>query len=194
MKHVIFLGLLLLGCISYAQSGGSGFGIRAGVNYTNTGKISIDDITTLQPDGKLGYHVGIWGRLGDTAYMRPELVFTEINSSYSGEGFDEDFKMQKLDLPILFGHKFLRIFHGFIGPAFQYVLKTDLKDIELSDVENEFTVGFQIGGGVNFGKIGIDLRYERGFSPNYINLIGDVEGVRLDTRPTQLILGLSYKF
>jgi hypothetical protein len=74
------------------------------------------------------------------------------------------------------------------------VLKTDLKDIELSDVENEFTVGFQIGGGVNFGKIGIDLRYERGFSPNYINLIGDVEGVRLDTRPTQLILGLSYKF
>ncbi|MGB5405050.1 MAG: outer membrane beta-barrel protein, partial [Robiginitalea sp.] len=117
-------------------------------------------------------------------------VYTQVNSSYDGE----DFKMQKLDLPVLFGHRFLKLFHGFVGPSFQYVLKTDLQDIDISDVENEFTVGFQIGGGLNLGKIGIDLRFERGFSPNYVDILGEVEGVRLDTRPTQWILGVSYKF
>jgi hypothetical protein len=100
--------------------------------------------------------------------------------------------MRKLDLPVLFGHRFLKLFHGFIGPSFQYVLDTGLEDIDIGDVENEFTVGLQIGGGVNLGRLGIDIRYERGLSPNYVE-ISEIEGVRLDTRPTQIILGLSYK-
>jgi len=191
MKNLLFAGFLLIGLISFAQSGGSGFGLRAGLNFSNTGDLKVNDVTEISADSKLGYHVGVWGRFGGRAYVRPELVFTQVNSDYAGENF----KMQKLDLPVLFGHRFLKLFHGFIGPAFQYVLKTDLQDIDLGDVENEFTVGFQIGGGLNLGKIGIDLRYERGLSPNYVDLAGgDIEGLRLDTRPTQLILGLSYKF
>ena len=191
MKNLLFAGFLLIGLISFAQSGGSGFGLRAGLNYSNTGDIKANDLAEISADTKFGYHVGIWGRIGGRAYVRPELVFTQVNSDYSGENF----KMQKLDLPVLFGHRFLKIFHGFIGPAFQYVLKTDLQDVDLGDVENEFSVGFQIGGGLNLGKIGIDLRWERGLSPNYADIIGgEIEGIRLDTRPTQLILGLSYKF
>ena len=191
MKNLLLAGFLLFGLISFAQSGGSGFGLKAGLNFSNTGDLKVDDLANISADTELGYHVGVWGRFGGRAYVRPELVFTQVNSDYAGESF----KMQKLDLPVLFGHRFLKLFHGFIGPAFQYVLKTDLQDVDLGDVENEFTVGFQIGGGVNLGKIGIDLRYERGLSPNYVDLIGgEIEDLRLDTRPTQLILGLSYKF
>jgi len=191
MKNLLFAGFLLISLISFAQSGGSGFGLKAGLNFSNTGDLKINEIADLSADGNVGYHVGVWGRFGGGAYVRPELVFTQVNSDYAGDNF----KMQKLDLPVLFGHRFLKLFHGFIGPAFQYVLKTDLQDVDLGDVENEFTVGFQIGGGLNLGKIGIDLRYERGLSPNYVDLIGgEIEGLRLDTRPTQLILGLSYKF
>jgi hypothetical protein len=191
MKNLLFAGFLLISLFSFAQSGGSGFGLRAGLNFSSTGDLKLEDIANISADTKLGYHVGVWGRFGGVAYVRPELVFTQVNSDYAGDNF----KMQKLDLPVLFGHRFLKLFHGFIGPAFQYVLKTDLQDVDLGDVENEFTVGFQIGGGLNLGKIGIDLRYERGLSPNYVDLIGgEIEGLRLDTRPTQLILGLSYKF
>lgn len=191
MKNLLFAGFLLISLISFAQSGGSGFGLKAGLNFSNTGDLKINDLADISADGNVGYHVGVWGRFGGRAYVRPELVFTQVNSDYAGDKF----KMQKLDLPVLFGHRFLKLFHGFIGPAFQYVLKTDLQDVDLSDVENEFTVGFQIGGGLNLGKIGIDLRYERGLSPNYVDLIGgEIEGLRLDTRPTQLILSLSYKF
>lgn len=191
MKNILITVLMLFGCIIYAQSGGSGFGLKAGLNFSGTGDLKFDDVVNISADSELGYHFGVWGRFGGRAYVRPELVYTQVTSSYG----EDKFKMNKLDLPVLFGHRFLKLFHGFIGPSFQYVLKTDLENIDISDVENEFTVGLQIGGGVNLGKIGIDLRYERGLSPNYVDLVGEeIQGLRLDTRPTQLILGVSYKF
>lgn len=191
MKRTLLLSALFLvfSLASYGQAGGSGFGLKAGMNFNTNGDLKFDELPDVNPDTGVGFHVGVWGRIGGVAYMRPELVYTEISSDYDGETF----KMRKLDLPVLFGHRFLGIFHGFIGPAFQYVLNTDLENIDIGDVENNFTVGLQIGGGVNLGKIGIDIRYERGLSPNYLE-IQEIEGVRLDTRPTQFILGLSYKF
>ena len=60
-------------------------------------------------------------------------------------------------------------------------------------MENDITVGLHIGGGVNLGKVGIDIRYETGLGSNFLE-VTEVEGVRLDTRPNQFILGLSYKF
>ena len=190
MKKVLLTVALVAGLatFSFAQSGGSGFGLKGGINFNSNGELKIDELPDISPDTGVGFHVGVWGRLGGVAYVRPELVYTEINSDYDGDSF----KMRKLDLPVLFGHRFLRLFHGFIGPSFQYVLNTRLEDIDISDVENEFSVGLQIGGGLNLGKLGIDIRYERGLSPNYLD-IQEFEGVRLDTRPTQIILGLSYK-
>ena len=190
MKKVLLTVALVTGLatFAFAQSGGSGFGLKGGINFNSNGELKIDELPDISPDTGVGFHVGVWGRLGGVAYVRPELVYTEINSDYDGDSF----KMRKLDLPVLFGHRFLKLFHGFIGPSFQYVLNTRLEDIDISDVENEFSVGFQIGGGLNLGNLGIDIRYERGLSPNYLD-IQEVEGVRLDTRPTQIILGLSYK-
>lgn len=188
-RTFLFSALLaLFSLTTYAQAGGSGFGLKAGINFNSNGDLKIDEVPDINPDTGVGYHLGIWGRFGGVAYMRPELVYTEINSDYDGQTF----KMRKLDLPVLFGHRFLGIFHGFIGPAFQYVLNADLENIDISDVEKNLTVGFQIGGGVNLGRIGIDIRYERGLSPNYLD-IDEIEGIQLDTRPTQIILGLSFK-
>ena len=69
--------------------------------------------------------------------------------------------------------------------------------ISINDVESDFTVGLHLGAGVNLGKIGIDLRYERGFSDNearFINTnITELGTSRVDTRPDQLILSLSLK-
>lgn len=190
MKRLLLSALLLsFSLATYAQAGGSGFGLKAGLNFNTNGDLRFDELPDISPDAGVGFHVGVWGRLGGVAYVRPELVYTEIRSDYEGDTF----KMRKIDLPILFGHRFLGIFHGYIGPALQFILDTGLEDISLGDIEKETTLGFQIGGGLNLGKLGIDLRYERGFSPNFIDVVGDVEGIRLDTRPSQIILGLSYK-
>ena len=65
----------------------------------------------------------------------------------------------------------------------------------LENVEDDFSVGLNFGIGLSFNKIGIDLRYERGFSKNEATFIDNniSEGAisRIDTRPDQLILSLS---
>ena len=66
----------------------------------------------------------------------------------------------------------------------------------IDDIDNDFTVGFNLGAGVNLGKFGIDLRYERGFTENEISFINsNIVNVndRVDTRPDQLILSFSLK-
>ena len=86
--------------------------------------------------------------------------------------------------------------HIFAGPAFQYTLKNDLEGLTVEDVENDFTVGLNAGIGVNLGRLGLDVRYERGFSKNEAEFIdanvANVEG-RIDSRPSQVIFAASLK-
>ena len=129
-------------------------------------------------------------------YLRPELIYTKTKSSYDVDGGTNDYDVSKLDLPVLLGYKIIGPLHIFAGPAFQYTLNNDLEDVELDDVKNDFTVGAHFGIGVNLGNIGLDVRYERGFSENEAEIIGaniaDISG-RVDSRPSQIIFGLSLK-
>ncbi|RRQ47465.1 PorT family protein [Maribacter algicola] len=194
MKKTLFLTVMLLtGLTAMAQSG-SGFGIKGGLNYAGNGNYFDSTRDAFEnPDKNLGYHLGIFGKLGGKIYVRPELVYTKISSTYE----NDDFKMSKLDAPVLLGINVIGPLHVFAGPSFQYILDTEFDGVTLGNVENDFTVGLNIGAGVNLGKLGIDLRYERGFSENEVNFINTTGGIptgdRIDTRPDQLILSLSLK-
>ena len=202
MKKTLLVAVLaLMGSAAMAQSG-SGFGIKAGLNYNKNGDLigsvgdSGQDIVE-GAEGKTGYHVGFWGKLDfPKVYLRPELVYTKTKSSYDVDGNSQDYDISKLDLPVLLGIKIVGPLHVFAGPAFQYTLKNDLEDLEVNDVKNDFTVGLNTGVGVNIGKVGLDVRYERGFSENEANFIGnnitDISG-RVDSRPSQVIFSLSLK-
>lgn len=193
-KNFIFTCLSILITYQINAQSNSGWGIKGGLNYGSGGNL-INTITESaeNPDNNLGWHLGVYGKLGDRFYLRPELVYTNLGSNYD----NIKFKMQKLDLPILAGFRIVGPLHVFIGPAFQYILDTNLDNFSLDDVENSFTIGFNVGAGINLGRLGIDLRYERGFSENEADIIGtisdDVIG-RIDTRPEQLIISLSYRF
>ncbi|UII80274.1 outer membrane beta-barrel protein [Flagellimonas sp. CMM7] len=202
MKKTLLIAVLtLMGSAVFAQSG-SGFGIKAGLSYNKNGDLigSVGDAgqnISEGAEGKAGYHVGFWGKLDfPKIYLRPELVYSKTKSSYDVNGDSNDYDISKLDLPVLLGYKLIGPLHIFAGPAFQYTLKNDLGDIEVEDVENDFTVGLNAGVGVNLGKIGVDVRYERGFSENEARIISnnitDIDG-RVDSRPSQIIFALSVK-
>ncbi|XCF07913.1 outer membrane beta-barrel protein [Tamlana crocina] len=167
-----------------------GFGFKGGLNYNANGDYfeSVSD-TWKSPDRNVGYHVGIFGKIGDKLYLRPELVYTSTKSDYDNDSFE----MQKLDAPVLVGANILGPLSVFAGPSFLYILDSEFEGVTIGDVKNDFTVGLNFGVGLNFNKLGIDLRYERGFSDKEANFIysevGDND--RLDTRPDQLILSLS---
>ena len=58
--------------------------------------------------------------------------------------------------------------------------------------EVKFNDGNQVyGGGVEFGKLGIDVRWERGFSNIESSFVGNLGSVQYDTRVNQIIIGLS---
>tara|TARA_R110002020_G_scaffold148836_1_gene324981 strand:+ start:156 stop:740 length:585 start_codon:yes stop_codon:yes gene_type:complete len=191
MKKAL-LGILMLAMtVGYAQSG-PGFGIKGGLNYNGNGDVTDSAGDAYKnPDHNVGYHIGVFGKIGEQLYFRPEFVYTSTSSSYD----DGDFKMQKLDAPLLVGLKIIGPLSVFGGPSLQYVLDTEYDGITLGDVENDFTVGLNFGAAVALGKLGVDLRYERGFSENEAEFLGSngiiSNGSRIDTRPDQLILSLS---
>lgn len=195
MKKTLLLAVFaLISMIAFSQSD-SGFGIKGGLNYNANGDYfeSAGDIAR-DPDRNIGYHIGIFGKIKlSRIYIRPELVYTQTKSDYEGGSLD----LTKLDAPILLGVRVIGPLHAFAGPAFQYILNSDFEGIGINDIENDFSVGAHLGLAVNLGKLGIDLRYERGFSNNearFINTnITSLPDSRIDTRSDQLILSLSLK-
>ena len=188
-----FLFTLLIALIStatYAQTA-SGFGFKAGLNYNGNGNYfeSVSN-NAEHPDRNVGFHFGFFGKFGNELYLKPELVYTSTKSDYTSNSF----KMQKVDLPVLVGLKVLGPISVFAGPSFQYILDSEFEGVSIKDIDNDLSVGLNFGIGLNLNKIGIDLRYERGFSNNEASFLNNnnIDTSRLDTRPDQLIVSLSF--
>ena len=199
MKKRLLILMLIAGTSALAQSG---FGVKGGLNYSDNGKIEYTDLTGAgenileeEANRKTGYHFGIFYRadLGPL-FLKPELLYTTTKSSYNYDNETADFDVTTLNLPILVGMNVLGPINVFAGPSLQYYLENDFEGLSLEELENEFTVGAQFGVGVQFGGIGIDVRYEQALSENQAEMarsIGGEENVRLDSRPNQFILSLS---
>lgn len=195
MKKTLLVAVFCLVGISVFAQNKSGFGIKAGLNYNGNGNYfeTVGDVAN-EPDRNIGYHAGIFGKIKlGRIYIRPELIYTQTKSDYDDSSFD----MSKLDAPVLVGFKIIGPVHLFVGPDFQYILNSEFEGISINEIDNDFSVGIHFGVGVTLGKLGVDIRYEKGFTENeahFVNTnITSLPNSRLDTRTEQLILSLSLK-
>lgn len=189
MKQLFLIAILLTSTITISQTD-TNFGIKGGLNYNANGNYFESASDTYEnPDRNIGYHLGVFGKFGDSFYFRPELVYTATKSDYDSGDFD----MKKLDGPLLIGVKVLGPISVFGGPSFQYILDSEFDNVNIDNIKNDFSIGLNFGIALNFENFGLDLRYERGFSDNEATFL-DNNGIeindRLDTRPDQLILSL----
>ena len=200
MKKSILICCIAIACsqLSRAQVG---FGLKGGVNYNSESITNASSDVFEGAESKTGYHAGIWLRFKAPiigVYIRPELVYTSLKSEvlYKGTNTTTSYNFQKIDIPVLLGKKFFGVGNLFIGPSFQYILSSDFSINDLSDVDAKgFTVGLQFGGGIELGKLGIDVRWERGFNgieSKFLDVSADTT-VTFDTRIDQIIFGLSYR-
>lgn len=176
------------------------YGVKAGLNYGATGdyenysQVMGDASTVVDGKEKAGYHLGGFAKFEFLGiFLQPEIVYTSLNTEYS----DFDYQVNKIDAPLLLGLNVLGPLNIKAGPSFQYILKNDLEntDLKISDVENEITMGYQVGLGLELGKLGFDARYEGAFKEN--NAFGDAaidRNFKIDSRPSQWILSVSYSF
>lgn len=198
MKKLMLIALVFTGFGMSAQN--AEFGIKGGLNYGATGEYesfsdASGDFTSSFEDGenKTGFHAGLFAQFEIVGiFLQPELMYTELNTEYSAF----DYKLSKIDAPVLVGLNVLGPLNIKAGPSFQYILKNELEktELEIEDVENDITVGYQLGAGLDLGRLGLDLRYEGAFTENTALGLGETaeENFTIDSRPSQWILSLSY--
>ena len=202
MKKLMILILLVSSVSVFGQS--AKFGIKGGLNFGSTGEFS--DLTdnanaTIDGDNKVGFHVGVYSQFKFLGiFVQPEILYTRLNTEYGEGGATSDYNFSKIDIPLLVGIDIVGPLSLKAGPSFQFALNNelDLDNFQTDDPENSFTLGYQIGAGVQLGRLGIDLRYEGAFSENDTSITSDLTDIadtqfNIDSRPSQWILSLSYQ-
>lgn len=171
-KILIIAALVACGNLASAQISG---GIKGGVNFAN---IDVDG----DPDGKTGYHVGVFASFGAAGiFIQPELL-------YSAKGA-EDFDLTYIEIPILLRKNFAKVLNIHLGPQFGILTKgeidtgvgtVDVKDeLKGSDLSAVFGAGVNLPGGLSAGG-----RYILGLSD-----IDDGFGTEIKNRTFQLYVG-----
>lgn len=176
-------------------------GIVAGANYSSTENLTISGgfgggtLSTIKSAKKTGVHGGIYLQFNfNEMYLRPEVLYTMTKSNFN----DTEFDQTKIDVPVVYGFKIIGPVSMFAGPSFQYILSTDLKDVDYQsiDIQHDLAVNGQVGFAVKFGKqIRLDIRYEKGLADNIITLKNNVavDGLQYDinAKPEQFMVSLS---
>lgn len=204
MKKII-IACFLLTLVTKNSQAQLQFGLKGGVNYNSDSFESVSNDVLNGAKTKTGIHTGLWVRAKLPIigfYIRPEVVYTELNNSVNYESpfsapKTTDFKFRKIDVPVLIGKKFLGIGNVFAGPSFQYILSSDFELNDLREVSTEsFSLGIQLGAGIELGRLGIDLRWERGLSKTETVFVDNTifdSNFNFDKRVSQIIFGISYK-
>lgn len=193
MKKIYFLLFLITSFVGISQTD---YGIKAGVSYNASGKITnvVGDFNTAREslDNATGYSIGAYANIDFLfVYIRPELQFTRYAKNFETVSFKES----KIELPISVGYKVLPFLSVFAGPSIQYVMSQDSDEVTLENFNDRTSLGMQFGTRIKLGPLGIDLRYERGLKNNEVNFFqnnGIDFGGSLDTKPSQWVIGLSY--
>lgn len=196
------LMLLFVTTVTTAFGQSARFGIKGGLNFGATGDITSVSEGSFDGENRLGYHIGALAKFSFSGlFLQPEIVYTQLKTEFEQEEVNADYDFSKLDIPILLGFDVIGPLNVKIGPAFQLVLNNELDANELTteDPENSFSIGYQLGAGLQLGRLGLDLRYESAFSENDTSITSDItdlatEQFTLDSRPSQWILSVSYIF
>lgn len=188
-KSLIIAAFTLLPALTFAQfqigiKGGVNlsklsFGdfVKTGTNPNGSPSVGVDGQTlrdnfSSSLDTKTGTSFGLYTRFGKNLFIQPELLYSTKAGSFNiiRNGATENVKVKvtSFDVPLLLGVKGgpIRVMAGPIvsfrindnqslGQAVrQYTNGT------LSDAWSQAYYGYQVGGGLDIGAFGLDVRYE----------------------------------
>lgn len=196
LSHLFLIILTLSFSSAYSQID---FGARV-----NLGTAFTDVSTTSEEisngDAEFGFGVGVFTRFGsEKIKIMPELLYTttktsiDFNNGVVSEILEAD--LDKIDVPVTLVFKPSGLFNlqgGIIG---SYIL-SDGKGVVNNTEEafrnyRDFTIGYQFGGGVEFGNFIVDLQYESSLSD--ITQANSLAGFAFDERISMVKGGLGIK-
>lgn len=205
MKKVLLIAAAaLIFTTGYGQEKFLRFGPKVGVSSTNLNvKDNIEDIRMENGEAKLGFHVGAFARLSIGGfYIQPEALYTSaggrvlLDSINSPNQVTKNYTLNKFDVPVMVGVKFVNFLRVQAGPVFSMILNHDAKQdltgsfAEIGEDWKNATIGYQVGLGVDIGSLIVDFKYEGNLSKASDNINIGGNSFSSDFRNRQLILSV----
>ncbi len=170
----IYLLMLLMVCsyFTHAQmtDGGPRIGLKVGIGGANL----YDDVNAKDKKARTAFTGGVFAKIpvtkGGKIAIRPELLLTLKGGKYNfNTNTSEDFRLTYLELPASLEFRLLGFFNvhaglhaGYlIGGSGKVTISGANQTISIDDLE-KLDYGYQVGGGIDLGNIGLHLRVSRG--------------------------------
>lgn len=157
-------------------------GIKAGANLSNANgnDLAIGNGAFNFKDNSnraVGFVGGIFMRFGREFYVQPEFLLSQKGGQYNvykgsltNEEGKVDVRFSNLDIPVMLGYRFAKIFRVNVGPVASFRLSDTGKITDSfnkytdgnikTTADNNVAFGYQAGVGVDFGRLSLDVRYE----------------------------------
>ncbi len=155
--------------------------VKTGTNSNGSPTVNVDGQTFRNSlsdsfDSKTGTSFGVYTRFGKNLFIQPEVLYSTRSGQFSinrnGQTEVVTVKTTSFDVPILLGIKGGPI-RVMAGPVVSFRVDDNQK---LGEALNQYTsgslndawakayYGYQVGGGLDIGSFGIDVRHEGNIS------------------------------
>ena len=151
--------------------------VSTGTNPNGSPTVSVDgqtfrDNISESLRSKTGTSFGVYARFGKNLFLQPEVLYSTRAGSFNivrnGQSESVTVKTTSFDVPILLGLKGgpLRVM---AGPVVSFRIDDNQRlgsalsqytNGSLNDAWSKAYYGYQVGGGLDLGSLGIDVRYE----------------------------------
>lgn len=196
MKY-LFLFAFSWMILSSVQAQNFSIGPRAGISQT---KLSFEKGNFVPDDAEVGYHLGLFARIGGAGFfVQPEVLYSQTSGTFTLNGpvpggnpdkFEAEFN--RLDIPVMVGVKLFKFFRIQAGPIGSIDINSELRDaastVESVDFKSA-TLGYQAGIGLDLGNLVLDAKYEGGLG----SVIENVGSLQTDQRINQFVFSVGFK-
>lgn len=194
MKNSVFLLLLAL-CIASTSFNQRVFniGFKAGANLHSPSFSDFSSIETLK-DNYWGFNLGLSTRFRIKFFsIQPEFLFsysaTQVQISDTGVDDVVSGKFSDITIPVMFNFHFLKVMHAGFGPLYTFQFPSFSGENHWNELKNNFNAGsfgVQLGLGVDFWRMYVDVNYQIGIGKYKSSMEFNGQTYNLDSRPNTL--------
>jgi len=192
MKRIILSAIAVM-AFGFTNAQQTRFGVKGGLNVSTVVGGDVENTKSL-----VGFHVGGFAEINVVKkfFIQPELLFSTQGTKVDGPGgFDYDFKLNYLNIPVLAKYYITDQFSVEAGPQLGVLLSAKAEDTDIKDSTRSVDFGFNLGAGYNFTEnFGAGIRYTIGLSPLSDEDVEDVDDYYDSAKNSNFAIYLAYKF
>jgi len=196
MKKIILICSLII-LVTTVKSQELDFGMRAGFTRSSMVQNFADFANTGANNGFTGGFYLKAKLLG--FFVMPEIMYNKRGGDIQGIG---TLSTHYIDVPLLAGKQFFKLFRVNAGPVLQYAIANDQisnPNYVNNSTINNFVVGLQAGVGVDLFKFSFDIRYDTNISSSgtvsfIANNSSALQSYNYSTRASMWIFSFGYRF